>query len=124
MRIFSDRFSECAFCAIACDAAITFVAAATLMVAFSFNFALALKIGAGVALIFSLRLIHRLVQLQKQGICQTEVWQLMEPSELPRDAFGIQRARDRLEEILLRFAKGASAISVALFGAAFLITLN
>lgn len=119
-----DRFAQCAFVSIACDAAFSLIAAATLMFAFSFNAALALKIGGGVALIFALRLILRLAQLQKKGICQTEIWQFMEPDELPRDASAIQRARDRLEDLLLRFAKGASAVSVAFFGAAFLITLN
>lgn len=119
-----DRFSECAFSSTACDAAFVFIAAVTLMFAFSFDPALALKIGAGIALVFSLRLIHRLNELQKKGICQTEVWQFMEPDELPREASAIRQAQERLEEILLRFAKGASAVAAALFGAAFVITLN
>lgn len=124
MNGFSDRFSQCALSLIACDAAFVFMAAMILMFAFSSDPALALKIGAGVALVFSLRLIHRLAQLQKKGICQTEVWQFMEPDELPRGASAIRRAQERMEEILLRFAKGASAVAAALFGTAFVITLN
>lgn len=119
-----DQFSKCAFCATACDAAFVSIAVATLMFAFSFDPALALKIGASVALVFCLRLIYRLSQLRKNGICQTDIWQVMEPHELPHEAPAIRRAQEGMEEILLRFAKGASAVSVALFGAAFLITLN
>jgi hypothetical protein len=121
---YSDRFAQCAFSWIACDAAFVVIAAATLMFAFSFNPALALKIGAGIALAFSLRLIYRLSQLYKKGICHSEIWQLMEPNELPHEAPAIRRAQERLETMLLRFAKGATGVSIALFGAAFLITLN
>ncbi len=124
MNRFSDRFSQCAFSAIVSDAAFVVIAGVTLMFAFSFNPALALNIGGGIALIFSLRLIHQLSKLQKEGICQTDVWQFMEPNELPHDAFGIRRAQDQLENLLLRFAKGASAVSIAMFVAALLITLN
>lgn len=119
-----DRFAQCAFVSIACDAAIGVIAAATLMYVFSPDPALALKIGAGIALAFSLRLIYRLAQLHKKGLCHTEFWQVMAPEELPREAPAIRRAQERLEDILLRFAKGASGVSVALFGAAFVITLN
>jgi hypothetical protein len=119
-----DRFDQCAFSAIACDAAFVVIAAATLMFAFSFEPSLALKIGAGIALAFSLRLIYRLAQLRKKGICHTEIWQFMEPDELPHEASTIRRAQERLEEILLRFAKGASGVAAALSGAAFIITLN
>jgi len=119
-----DRFAQCAFSWIACDAVLIFVAAATLMFAFSFDPVLALKIGAGIALAFSLRLIHRLSQLHRKGICHTEVWQLMRPEELPREAPAIRDAQERLETMLLRFAKGASGVSVGLFGSAFLMSLN
>jgi hypothetical protein len=121
---YSDRFAQCAFASVACDAAFVVIAAAILMFAFSFNPPLALKIGAGIALAFALRLIYRQVQLSRKGVCHTELWQLMEPDELPREAQGIRRAQQGLEDILLRFAKGASAVSVALFAAAFVITLN
>jgi hypothetical protein len=121
---YSDRFAQCAFASVACDAAFVLIAAAILMYVFSFDPALALKIGAGVALAFSLRLIYRLSQLHRKGICHTEFWQVMEPDELPHEAQAIRNAQERLEDILLRFAKGASAISVALFAAAFVITLN
>ena len=121
---YSDRFAQCAFATVACDAAFVLIAAATLMYVFSFNPALALKIGAGIALAFSLRQIYRWSQLHRKGICHTEFWQVMEPDELPQEASAIRTAQERLEEILLRFAKGASGVSAALFGAAVLITLN
>lgn len=121
---FSDRFSQCAFSAIACDAAFVAIAGATLMFAFSFNPGLALKIGAGIALAFSVGLIYRMSELRKKGICQTEIWQFMKPEELPHEGPAIRHAQAKLEEILLRFSKGAAGVAAALAGAAFVITLN
>lgn len=119
-----DRFSQYAFSTTACDAAFVAIAGAMLMYAFSADAALALTVGAGVALAFCLRLIHRVSRLQEKGICHTELWQTLEPDELPHEASAIRRAQARMEEILLRFAKGASAVSAALFGAAFVLSLN
>jgi hypothetical protein len=121
---YSDRFAQCAFASVACDAAFALISAATLMFVFSFDPSLSLKIGAGIALAFALRLIWRLSSLQTKGICHSEFWQIMEPDELPQGAPAIQSAQDRLEEILLRFAKGGAGLSALLFGVAFVITLN
>lgn len=124
MKGFSDRFSQCALCATVGDAAIAFLAGLILMVAFRSEPALALKVGAGVALAYCLRLIYRLAKLQEKGICHTEIWQFIPPDELPHGASAIRQAQERMEYILLRFAKAASAVATVLFGAAFLITLN
>lgn len=119
-----DRFSECALFVIGCDAAFAAIAAAISMFAFSFDPYLALNIGAGIALFFCLRLIWRWSQVQKKGVCHTMIWQIMDPEELPREARAIHNAQDRMEELLLRFAKGSSAVSIALCSAAILISLN
>ncbi len=124
MRSGLERFSQCAFSAMICDTAFVAIAGAILMFAFSFNLRLALTLGAGVSLAFCLRLIYRWSQLQKKGVCQTEIWQIMEPDELPREAPAIRGAQDRMEELLLRFAKGAAGVTVALAGPAFLMSLN
>lgn len=124
MPLSSDSFSRCAFSATACDAAVATVAAATLLYAFGSDPALALALAGAVALVFCLRQIHQWARLRTNGICRTDIWQAMTPDELPHEAAAIRQAQERMEEILLRFAKGASAVSAALFSGAFLLSLN
>ena len=119
-----DQFAKCAVLSTACDAASVSVAGAILMYAFSYDPALALKLGAFIALLFCLSMIYRLAALQKRGVCQTDIWRALEPHELPYGTQALRHAQDRLEEILLRFAKGASGTSAALFGSALLVSLN
>jgi hypothetical protein len=124
MQLSSDPFSRCAFSATVCDAAFVTIAAATLLYAFGSNPALALTLAGGAAFAFCLRLIHQWSQLRTNGICRTEIWQAMAPDELPHEAPAIRQAQARMEDMLLRFAKGASAVSAALFGGAFLLSVN
>ena len=119
-----DQFAKCAVLSTACDAAFVSVAAAISMYAFSYDPALALKLGAFIALLFSLSMIHRLSALQQRGVQETEIWRALQPHELPYGTQARRDAQDRMEEILLRFAKGASGTSAALFGSALLISLN
>lgn len=129
MPLSSDPFSRCAFSATACDAAVATIAAATiaaatLLYAFGSDPALALALAGAVALVFCLRQIHQWSRLRTNGICRTDIWQAMTPDELPHEASAIRQAQERMEEMLLRFAKGASAASATLFGGAFLLSLN
>jgi hypothetical protein len=124
MQLSSDPFSRCVFSTTACDAAFVTIAATALLYVFGSNPALALTLAGGMALAFCLRLIHQWSRLRADGICRTEIWQAMTPDELPHEAPAIRQAQERMEDMLLRFAKGASAASVALFGGAFLLSVN
>jgi hypothetical protein len=119
-----DPFGRFAFFTTARDASFVAVAGLTLMVAFSFDPALAFYIGAHVALIFSLVLIFRVMRLTEEHVTHTEPWRVLTPAERPAGEEGRRRARERLEEVLLRFAKGASAIASALFGTSLLASLS
>jgi len=98
-------FARFAFFAVARDASFVTLAAATLMVAFSFEPPLAFKIGTTVALIFSIGLIIRSYFLTEERLLRSEVWRALRPDERPTGIQGRQLARAQLEELLLRFAK-------------------
>lgn len=115
----STRF---AFFTLARDSAFVTLAAATLMVGFSFEPSLALKIGATTALIFSLGLLIRVYFLTEERFLRSEAWRALRPDERPAGEQGLQLARAQLEELLLRFAKGASGIAGILYCSALVLS--
>lgn len=110
-----DRFAQYAFAVNFRDASFVALAAMTLMVGFSFNPPLALAIGAHVALIFSLFLLHRVTVLTDERVRRTEPWRGLEPHERPRGDSALAIAHDRLEEVLLRFSKSSAGVACTLF---------
>jgi hypothetical protein len=119
-----DAFHRFAFFTTARDASFVALAAATLMLAFSFEPALACFVGGNVALIFTLGLLLRVACLSDERIVRTEVWRILTPQERPVDETERRQARDDFQELLLRFAKAAAGIAVALFGSALTLSLS
>jgi hypothetical protein len=117
-------FHRFALATIARDATFVALAAATLMVAFSFAPALALSIGANIALLFSLGLVLRAACLKEDRIERTEAWRILQPHERPVGDAGRRSARDDLQELLLRFAQAAAGIAIVLYTTSLLISLN
>lgn len=109
-----DRFAQYALSTTLRDASFVALTAAMLMVGFSFDPPLALHIGAQVALIFCLFLLHRASALTAPRVARSEVWRGLEPHERPRGEYALVQAQERLQQILLRFAKGASGVACAL----------
>lgn len=100
------------------DSAFVTLAAATLMAGFSFDPPLAFTIGATVALVFSVGLLSRSYFLSEERFLRSEAWQALRPNERPADEHGRRLAKAKLEEFLLRFAKGASGIAGILYATA------
>lgn len=94
------------------------------MVTFSFDLTVAFRIGADVALLFSLGLIAWQRQLTDERIVRTAAWRLLRPGERPAGAAGRHRARTNLEESALRFAKASSLVAIALSGSALMISVE
>lgn len=117
-------FHRFAFATIARDATFVALAAATLMVAFSFAPALALSIGANIALVFSLGMVLRAACLREDRIERTEVWRILRPQERPIGDAGRRSARDDLQELLLRFAQAAAGVAIVLYTTSLFISLN
>jgi hypothetical protein len=117
-------FHRFAFATIARDATFVALAAATLMIGFSFAPALALSIGANIALVFSVFLVLRAACLSEDGVVRTEVWRILKPQERPLGEKALRIARDDLKDLLLRFAQGAAGVAIVLYGASLCISLN
>jgi hypothetical protein len=113
-----DAFHRFAFFTTARDASFVALGTATLMLAFSFEPALACFIGGNVALIFALGLLMRAACLSDERIVRTEAWRILTPQELPVGESARRRARDDLQDLLLRFAKAAAGVAVVLLTAA------
>jgi hypothetical protein len=97
------------------DASFVALAAGTLMVGYSFEPPLAFKIGATVALIFSIGLLVRSYFLTEERLLRSEVWHALRPDERPAGIKGRQLARVKVEELLLSFAKAASGVAGILY---------
>lgn len=113
-----DAFRHFALFTVVRDAAFVALAAATLMVAFSFELAAALAIGASVEFCFALILLLRFVRLSDDGIVRTEAWRILRPAERPAGEAGKHCARNDLQTVLLTFAKAAAGVAALLYGSA------
>lgn len=112
-----------AFFTLVRDASFFGVAAITLMVGFSFDPLLAIKIGATVALLFALLLMARSYLLTEERFRRSEAWRALKPEERPAGEHGMQVARAAMHQLMLRFAKNASGVASAMYGAALLLAL-
>jgi hypothetical protein len=117
-------FRRFAFAITARDTSFVAVAAATLMLAFSFAPALALTIGANFALLFAIGLLLRAACLSDARIERTEAWRSLEPQDRPIGDAGRRSARDDLQEVLLRFAKASAGVAIILYGASFFVSFS
>jgi hypothetical protein len=109
-----DQFDRCAFATTACDTSFVVVAAVILMIGFSFDPPLALRIGGFLSFLFCLVLLYRLYRLERLGLAYTQVWKILEPHERPARAQDIRLAQAYLERVLMRFAKGAAGVACVL----------
>jgi hypothetical protein len=119
-----DEFHRFAVFTAARDASFVALGATTLMIGFSFAPALALAIGANMALAFAIGLLLRVACLTDERIVLTEVWRALKPHERPVGKAGRRLARDDLQELLLRFAKAAAGVAIALYSSSMMLSLS
>jgi hypothetical protein len=119
-----ESFRREAHFALIRDTGFVIAAAAIVMVAFSYQLELAFCIGASIALFFSIVLVFKVGGLTEEEVQRSEAWLALERGRRPRGEEGRRWARDRLEELLLLFAKRASGISIALFGVALVVRVT
>jgi hypothetical protein len=118
-----DQFTRYVSFALLRDASFVTLAAVTLMVAFSFDPPLALKIAGYLALGFALLLLTRALLMTEAAVVHSEPWQGLEPEERPAGEQAVSWACGRMEETLLRFAKTAAGIACVLFGSALVVAM-
>jgi len=119
-----DAFHRTAFFTTSRDASFVALAAATLMLVFSLEPALACFVGGNVALVFSLGLVLRVAGLTDERIVHTEAWRVLTPHQRPTGEAARHQARDDLQELLLRFAKAAAGVAAVLHGSALTFSLG
>jgi hypothetical protein len=119
-----DAFHRFAIFITARDASFIALGAGTLMLGFSFAPALALSIGANIALLFTVALLLRVACLTEERIVNTEAWRILKPQERPEGEIGRRLARDDLQLLLLRFAQAAAGLAVALYSASLILSLS
>lgn len=106
------------------DAGFFAVAAVTMMIGFSFEPALALDIGASVALLFAVVQMFRASRLTEERFRRCEVWQALEPDERPAGPHGIRFALTAAQDEMLRFAKSAAGTAATLYGSGLSVSLT
>ena len=110
-----NPFTRFAFFTMARDSGFVSLAAMLLMLAFSFELALAFAVGATVALVFSVGLLVRAYFLTEERLERSEVWRTLPEEERPPGDDGRRWAKSHLETLLLHFAKDASAFASMLY---------
>lgn len=118
-----NPFTRFAFFTVARDAGFVALAAMLLMLAFSFEPALALEVGATIALVFSMGLLARVYFLTEERLERSEVWRALPAEERPPGDDGRRWAKSYLEMLLLHFAKDASAFASLLYCSALVMGL-
>jgi Na+/melibiose symporter-like transporter len=118
-----NPFTRFAFFTVARDTGFVTLAAMLLMLAFSFEPALAFKVGATIALVFSVGLLMRVYFLTEERLERSEVWRALPEEERPPGDDGRRWAKGHLEMLLLHFAKDASAFAGLLYCTALVMGL-
>lgn len=108
------QFQENAFYLIVWRAFLAALSGLILIVTHGVALVAAFLISADIALLFSLGLMVWLEQLNEERIVCTEPWRMLKPSQRPAGRAGREWAYGCLRETALRFAKGASALAIAL----------
>jgi hypothetical protein len=116
-------FARFAYFTVARDASFVTLAAALLMLAFSFEPVWSFEIGASIALIFSLGLLIRVCFLTERRFLRCEAWRALHDEERPRGERGRRWAHAELETLLLHFAKSAAGVAGILYASALVLSI-
>jgi len=119
-----DTFARFAFFTVARDAFFAALAGMILMVAYSFDPALALVIGASVAMFFTTVMLFRALFLTEEKVATTDPWLVMQPEERPIGEAGLAYARERLQTTMLAAAKNGAGIASAMFALGLFLDLG
>jgi len=116
-----NPFTRFAYFTVARDAGFVMLAGGLMMICVSVEPALALKVGATIALMFSVGLVVRAHFLTEERLERSEVWRALPEEERPPGEDGRRWALGYFENLLLRTAKSASACAGALYCTALIV---
>jgi hypothetical protein len=118
-----EMFRRFAFAVLVRDCAFLALGTLVLMIGLSFNPALALKVGAFVALGNAALLMLRSARLTDEKVLVSEPWSNLEPHERPVRDYGAAMACRELRQALLVFAQGSAGVAAVFSAAAVLLGL-
>jgi Ca2+/Na+ antiporter len=117
------RFARFAYFTLFRDAGFFGLAAALLMMAFSFSLPIAFDAGGTMMLLFAILLLLRVALLTEQRFQRSEAWSALDEDEKPQGYDGLIWARAELETMMLRFAKTAAGIAGLLYSSALITSV-
>ena len=109
-----DDFRNTAFYLALWYAVLTAIVSVLLIALHDLGFASALLAAATLALLFALVLTARVERITPKGMKRSEFWRTLPPQMRPTSEAALTLACRVLSETWLRFAKGASAVAIAL----------
>jgi hypothetical protein len=109
-----QSFRDSAFYLMVWQSFLAVLAAVLLIVLNDLEPATALLIAANFALIYAVVLVIRANRLDERAVVRTACWRTVPPRRRPPGEVGPRLARAALEEVWLRFAKGAAAVAIVL----------
>ena len=95
-------------------AVLTAIVSVLLIALHDLGLATALLSAATLTLLFALVLIARAAALTENGVRRSQLWRTLSPQTRPAGEAALKLACRALSETSLRFAKGASAVAIAL----------
>src|SRR5947209_10066799 len=110
---------ETTFCLTLWHAVLTGIVGVLLIVLNDFEAATALLIAANIVLLYALVLIARASRLNERRIVHSQIWRTLTPRRRPSGEAGLSAASEAVQQIWLRFAKGAAAAAIILSGLAY-----
>ncbi len=117
------HFARFAYFTLFRDVSVFALAAALLMMAFSFSLPVAFDAGGVMMLLFAVLLLLRVFFLTEKRFERSEAWRALDEDEKPQGVDGMIWARAELETMMLRFAKTAAGISGFLFGSSLVVSV-
>ena len=117
-------FRETAFYVLTWRAFVVALIALVLMITRSFELAVACRIGADIALLFSLGLVAWTSRLDDERVVRTEAWRLSHSEQRLADQAGRRWARSVLGELELRFAKASAMVAIVLSASALVMSAD
>jgi prepilin signal peptidase PulO-like enzyme (type II secretory pathway) len=109
-----DDFRSTAFYLTLWYAVLTAIVSILLIALHDLGLASALLAAATLALLFALVLMARAERLTEKGMRRSQFWRTLSPQKRPTGEGALKLARRALTETWLGFAKGASAVAIAL----------
>lgn len=95
-----------------------------MMVGLSYDLRLAFQTGGTLTILLSVVLVYKAIEARTKSYKKTEMWLLIPKDERPPESYAQRVSSTLLRETYLTFALWSSAVAIAMWAIAFLISLS